>query len=418
MQDRQKPEPQPFSLPLDLAGFWELRGGLRLQDDPAQDDVSLAETRLQLTYDKYTPELISRGRFRFTGDMIYDAMAENHDVDLEEGEGFFDLREFWAAFTPVDFLDVKVGRQILTWGTGNLVFLNDLFPKDYQSFFLGRQLDYLKAPSDAIKFAFYSGNVGLDLVYTPRFDADRFVDGTRLSFFDTASGDLRGEDAPLETEQPDTWFEDHEVALRVHGSLEAYEWGLYGYTGFWKSPAGTDPQTGKRIFPELSAYGASFRGPVGAGIGNAEFSWYDSREDRDGDDPFVENSQLRFLTGYEQEIAEDLTLGVQYYLEFMLAHHAYEKNLPAGFPAREKARQWLTLDLNQELLAQNQLRLSLFIFYSTATKDAYLRPLAAYDATDRWKVEVGANLFMGDRDTFFGQFEENSNVYAAARYGF
>ncbi|MFW6031595.1 MAG: hypothetical protein ACOC9T_03300, partial [Myxococcota bacterium] len=32
-------------------------------------------------------------------------------------------------------------------GTGDLVFLNDLFPKDWRSFLLGRDLDYLKAPS-------------------------------------------------------------------------------------------------------------------------------------------------------------------------------------------------------------------------------------------------------------------------------
>ena len=34
--------------------------------------------------------------------------------------------------------DLKIGQQVLTWGTGDYVFLNDLFPKDYQSFFSGR----------------------------------------------------------------------------------------------------------------------------------------------------------------------------------------------------------------------------------------------------------------------------------------
>ncbi|MED5520502.1 MAG: hypothetical protein VX459_02085, partial [Pseudomonadota bacterium] len=35
--------------------------------------------------------------------------------------------------------DIKVGKQVLTWGTGDYLFLNDLFPKDYQSFFAGRE---------------------------------------------------------------------------------------------------------------------------------------------------------------------------------------------------------------------------------------------------------------------------------------
>jgi len=34
-------------------------------------------------------------------------------------------------------------------------------------------------------------------------------------------------------------------------------------------------------------------------------------------------------------------------------------------------------------------------------------------------VEAGANVFLGESDTsFFGQFEDNSNVYAGARYAF
>ena len=38
---------------------------------------------------------------------------------------------------------------------------------------------------------------------------------------------------------------------------------------------------------------------------------------------------------------------------------------------------------------------------------------------DHWNVELGGNVFIGDRkDTFFGQFDRNSNVYASVRYGF
>ncbi|MFP3871038.1 MAG: hypothetical protein ACLFVT_09205, partial [Syntrophobacteria bacterium] len=252
----------------------------------------------------------------------------------------------------------------------------------------------------------------------PRFDADRFADGTRLSFFDPALDDLRGEDMPVETDRPDTWFKDDELALRVYRNIGTYELAAYWYYGFWKGPSGADPDTGENIFPELSAYGASIRGPLGAGIGNVEFSWYDSREDRDGDDPFVENSQLRFLVGYEQEVATDLTLGLQYYLEYMLDYEKYTDNLPEGSPSREEDRHWITLDLNQELMAQNQLVLGLFIFYAPSTGDAYFRPIVTYDATDRWKIQVGGNIFTGDQETFFGQFEKNSNVYGAVRYSF
>ena len=97
---------------------------------------------------------------------------------------------------------ITLGRQILTWGTGDLVFINDLFPKDWVSFFIGRDVEYLKAPSDALKVSAFSGWANLDLVYTPRFDADRFIDGRRLSFFNTGRGRLTGRDAVVLVERP------------------------------------------------------------------------------------------------------------------------------------------------------------------------------------------------------------------------
>ena len=55
-------------------------------------------------------------------------------------------------------LDVKLGRQVLTWGTGDLLFLNDLFPKDWVSFFAGRDDEYLKAPSNTLRATQYNGS--------------------------------------------------------------------------------------------------------------------------------------------------------------------------------------------------------------------------------------------------------------------
>ena len=415
----KKEKGKGWTLPANLSGFWEVRGGVRVQDDPVEDRVSLAETRLQLSYDQYLADYLPRGQFHITSDFIFDATVDDHDdVDLEDGEGWIDLRELWLSLTPVDFMDVKAGRQILTWGTGNLIFLNDLFPKDYQSFFLGRDVEYLKAPSDAVKASLYSEVANVDIVYTPKFDPDRYIDGSRISFYDPALGRLRGENNPMEVERPDKWFTDDELAARLYRNVGAYELAAYGYNGFWKEPAGMDPATGQRTFPDLTVLGASVRGPVMYGIGNAEFSWYDSRDDRDGTDPFVQNSEMRLLLGYEQEVATDLTLGFQYYLNYMMDYDNYKKGLTPGAFARDEARHWITVDFTQELMAQNQLVLSLFVFYSLSESDFYFRPRVTYDVTDNWKIQVGGNIFTGKQETFFGQFEENSNVYAAVRYSF
>ena len=80
--------------------------------------------------------------------------------------------------------------------------------------------------------------------------------------------------------------------------------------------------------------------------------------------------------------------------------------------------QVITLQLTQ-LLMNHNLELSLSAYYSPDDQDAYLRPKISYSYTDHVTMEVGANLFWGeDSHTFFGQFEKNTNIYAAARYNF
>lgn len=400
-----------------FAGFWEARGGFRTQDDPHEKDASIGETRLQVEVEPSLGTAI----FKVTADFLYDPVLDRHGVRLESGQGWLDLREANLAFSPLSFLDLKVGRQILTWGTGDFVFVNDLFPKDWQAFFIGRDDEYLKAPSDALKMSFYAPAANLDVVFSPRFNPDRFIRGRRISYFHPALGELAGRNAVIEADLPEAWLRDAEWAVRLSKNAGAYELAAYGYWGYWKSPGGVDPATGKAVFPRLSVYGASVRGPLGKGIGNLELGIYDSRQDSSGSDPWKNNSELRFLAGYEMDlprIARDFTVGFQYYLERLADYDAYRRTLPAGFPRRDEMRHVLTVRLTKLLMNQN-LTLSLFSFYSPSDEDAYIRPKANYKIDDHWSAEIGSNLFTGSsKRSFFGQFQKNTNTYLALRYGF
>ena len=174
-EDKVAKEKQPGvglrdRFPLDLHGFWEVRAGVRTQKDAAQPaDATLGETRLQLE----TEKAWNRAVLEFTGDAYLDAVLE----DVE-----FDLRQLRLTWTPFDALDIRLGRQVLTWGTGDMLFINDLFPKDWQSFFIGRDQEYLKAPGDAIKVGWFNDWMNVELVYSPQFDRDRHITGERISY--------------------------------------------------------------------------------------------------------------------------------------------------------------------------------------------------------------------------------------------
>jgi len=391
-------------LPAETHGFYEIRGGYRLQNDKYEKDMSVMEGRFQLDLFSY----LDWGDIKVKGDVIGDLVTE---------EGDFDLREANIFSRPTDFMDVKVGRQILTWGTGDLIFINDLFPKDWQSFFIGRDTEYLKAPSDAAKVSLFGDWINLDIAYTPRFDHDRFIRGQRISYWNSNLDRTAGQDAIVHTDKPDDWFRDSEIAARLYKNIDNYELAFYGYHGYWKSPGGQNTTRTQAIFPDLNVYGASLRGAIGKGIGNAEIGYYESVDDMGGKNFLINNSEMRYLIGYTQEIAKDFTMGLQYYIEQLLDYGSYKRNRLSG-SARDEDRHLTTLRLTKLLMNQN-LRLSLFTYYSPTDKDVYMRPNANYKVSDNVAVELGSNIFFGDYpQTFFGQFRDNTNVYAGMRYSF
>ena len=389
---------------LDVHGFYEIRSGYRTRKDKYEKDMSIMEQRLQIDLSSY----LDRADFKAKGDIIGDLVEEQAD---------FDLREGYIFTSPYDFMDLKVGRQILTWGTGDLVFINDLFPKDWQSFFIGRDTEYLKAPSDAARISLFSDIANLDIVYTPQFDPDRFISGQRISYWNSNLGRSAGCDAIQHTDKPNRWFRDDEIAVRLYKNINNYEYALYAYRGYWKSPGGLNAAGTQAIFPDLNVYGASVRGSVGKGIGNLEFGYYESDDDQSGKDGNINNSELRFLAGYSQEIGRDFTAGLQYYVEHMTDFSRHKASSPSGL-TRERNRHLITLRLTKLLMNQN-LRLSLFTYFSPSDKDSYMRPNINYKVNDNLAIEAGANIFFGDYpDTFFGQFHNDTNIYTALRYSF
>lgn len=393
-------EETPVS-PWQFGGFVEAGYGGRVQNDPAKNQrTTLEETRsrLELAY------IADRFQISGKGDAVYD------DV-LKKGE--WQTRELTLSFSPLNRLDIKAGRQVLTWGTGDYVFLNDLFPKDWQSFFAGRDDEYLKAPSDSLKTSWYADSFSVDLVWTPTFTPDHTLNGDRFSFFSPATETHIAPDPAVNPDKPsgDTW------SGRIASTYNGIEYALYGYLGYWTSPLGANEQ-GQPRYPEMNSWGASVRAPLGKGLINSEVAWYDSREDRNGINPLVPNSQIRWLLGYEQELAKNLSGGFQYYLEWSQDYDQLKQNSPYPQFETDEYRHLLTGRLTW-LTMQQKLVWSLFVFWSPSDQDSWIKPGVNYRINDNWSVAGGANLFYGkQKHTFFGQHENNSNVWARIRFSF
>ena len=389
---------------IEYQGFCSVRQNFKVADDPYHDkSFNHSEARIQLDTDYYR----TLTQWKWKSDLVLDGYTETIKLDVREAN---------VTLTATKWLDFKIGRQILTWGKGDLLFINDLFPKDFQSFFIGRELEYLKAPSDALKTNFYFKGFQLNLIYTPRFDPDIFPTGERLTFFDSSIG-YRGENNQLPTSQPEDWFVDDEYAYRIQGNVKGFDLALYGYHGFWKSPAGFDINTGQYQFPSMTSFGFSAEGALLGGITSAEFGIYIS-EDNEGTDPLINNSQLRTLLGYARDFKNDWKASVQYYQERTIQYDALIASIPLSSTIPDRTQHTVTLRM-EKMLQQQKWRASLFTFYNITAKDIYLRPNLSYKLTDAWKIDAGSNLFAGAKGTtFWSQFSQNNNVYFGIKWSY
>lgn len=386
-------------------GFVEAAFGTRLSEDPLIDSRNTLEDVRWRVETTWQPQDFS---VAFKADAGYDGI---------ERSAFADIRELSVAFTLGGSTDVLLGRQVQTWGTGDLLFLNDLFPKDFVSFFAGRDDEYLKAPGNAIRLTHYTKAVNIDFVWTPVFEPDVYLTGERFSFFSPLAGRNVAPEPPLSAIEPDERFANGEFALRIFRTVEGREYAAYAYRGFFKQPNALTPAL-EATFAPLGSLGASIRQPLGPGLFNSEVSYYASRDDGDGTDPLLPNDQLRVLFGYEWEAKPRFTVGLQYYLEWTLDHDELLANSPFPQFEPDEVRHLVTNRLTYRTNL-DKFTWSLFTFYSPSDSDFYLRPQFVYRHSDRWSVAAGGNLFGGsDAHTFFSQLQDATNAYVRIRLSY
>ena len=393
--------------PLQVHGFLLGNYTFRTEDPDGKEGGPFlwADERLRLELSDNAKACPS---FQFKGDLFYDNVANKpsglvREAYLDCSRGPFDLR---------------VGRQIVTWGVGDLLFINDVFPKDWSAFFSGRPMEYLKLGVDAAKLGVTTPALNAELVVIPSFTPDNLPSPDRFFFYDPLANITN-----RALREPASTVGNTEFALRLYRRLAGTDVSVYAYHGFYRDPSFRpdelpQPTHLNGFYPRLNTYGASAQRNVGAGLLSLEAGYYDSENDRHGVDPAIPNSQFRFLAGYQRPVGSDFTVGAQYYTEIMKDYASYKATLPPGFTLQDHVRHVLTVRLTRFFKYQTW-RLSLFSFYSPSDQDAYLIPEVWHAFTDRLSLTLGANIFQGSRSTtFFGQYHRDSNLYSAIEYSF
>ncbi|MBT7807887.1 hypothetical protein HN766_20455 [Candidatus Poribacteria bacterium] len=390
-------------------GFVVTHGAGRLRgtgsDGAPTGDFLIREDRFRLDLEGWSEDIDAE--IKVKAEVVHDALARRLAADL---------REAYIDYATGD-LDFRIGRQVITWGVGDLIFVSDVWPKDWVSFFAGRPMDYFKVGIEAVRARLWSDVVNVEVVAATPFEPDTLPDSALFGVANPFAGV-----ESVRVEMPRVGYGNVEFAAKVSRKALGLDLAAHAYRGFWSTPsartnAATPPTSVTMFYPALSVYTLTAQTNAAGGVISAEAGLYDSRDDRDGSDLATPNSQIRGLVGYDRPLWSDARVGAQYYVELMDDFGAYEGALPPGFPSESEYRDMVTLRLEQ-MLRRQTLRLSLFAFYSPADSDYLVQPTAEYKLSDELRVAVGADLFGGDAHTMLGRFDRSDNVHATARFDF
>ncbi|MFQ5842822.1 MAG: hypothetical protein ACE5I8_10340, partial [Thermodesulfobacteriota bacterium] len=195
-----------------LMGNYSLRTSDQKPEGKEGRNFLLAEERLRLDIFGWTEFIEASARVK--ADFLYDHVAQEFDTDL---------REAYLDYTT-GILDLRLGRQIITWGVADLLFINDIFPKDYVAFFSGRPLEYLKIGSDALKIGVYPDFISAELVVIPIFEDNNLPTQDRFLLFDPFP-----QIQNRAKEEPNTEIDNTEIALRIFRNIWNFDTSLYTF---------------------------------------------------------------------------------------------------------------------------------------------------------------------------------------------
>ncbi len=343
--------------------------------------------------------------------------------DEVTGETKLDIRELRLQYRLFNWLDLSIGRQVSTWGVADMLFINDLFPKNWNANFSGREMEYMKDSSTSFRATSYFGGFILDLVYHPRFTSDTTPTGIYFSVFDPNSGTLISNPSGSQNSMVKSPSGGNdEIAVSLKKRIGNLEFALYGYRGFFKNPKGVAMSDNllRAYYPELSVVGASVEGQIGPGIFSSEIGYYDSREDRAGKDPMIENSLFKFLLGYKLDLNANITAGIQWYREIMSDYEEYEASVGYSPYRKKKNHDTFTLRITYKAM-QDTLFANLFTYFRPQDRDSFTRLDITRKINDNFSVTAGISIFTGKDnyiDREFGMLRHDDNIFVRLRYSF
>jgi len=333
-----------------------------------------------------------------------------------------ELREGYFSVFAGD-LELRAGKQIIVWGRADEINPTDwLSPRDYT------------------------------LLFPEAYDARFGVVSLRADYYLTANWKVEGVWLPIPTvstiplpagfsmnEQiPEIRWKNAEGAFKLDHSGGDVDFSVSYFTGFNRAPelqvVGLNPGPPPTPIPGLTHHriqgvGGDFATTWGHWGFRGEIAYVHTKNPQ-GVPGGPQNPYIFYVLGLERRFLENLNVIAQYYHRYIFHHYDPQdpiQAINAVFMSQlDRMQDGLVLHVNKKFW-NDTLDLDTAFVLNFQRTNFMIRPKAAYDITDEWKVSVGGEFYRG-KDVYFpsvaqklsqfGFLEKNTAAFFELRRSF
>lgn len=325
-------------------------------------------------------------------------------------EGYLHLRS--------DSADLRIGRQIIAWGRADQINPTDnLTPRDFTRY----------SPEDG------DLRLGVTAVQANYFLEGLTLTGVWLPYFKPNVLPFPPETSALAYSQHAQEHSKRQWAIKIEQSSQAVDWSLSYFNGYDLNPdVGIDNVTHAGVTLGLNHHRIRVLGgdvaTTAGRYGLRAEAAYTFTDDSSGTDPQIKNPFFYMVLGADRTFLENLNVNLQFFLRLVSHYHnpaeisdplvramtIQEAVLNNQLDATQQgmslriSKQWFNENLSSEVAC-----------IATFPRRSYLiRPKLTYAVTDRWKGTLGADVFRGGKDTYYGSLRDNSTAYVEIQHEF
>ncbi len=395
---------QAFAQGVDISGFARNYTGFLMND---ASEFSIVQNTFNLNFEQRTDKV---------GFKVNPVLYHYFDKEID-----FRLREAYLdAYFPK--LDIRIGQQQIIYGKAEGVFITDIVsPKDLSEFLLP-DFDEIRMGVTAVKLNYFFGMNNLEAVWVPVFTPTRIAEPGSIWAPKLFTPPLPLLDYSSKEIKPS--LENSEVFLRFSRMTSKADFELVAGYHWLDDPAihmttVIDQTTMRPIgldanaeYHRMSMAGGSLSTTLGGFVIRSEAAYNHGRYFQTTDplatDKTVKKDYLHYMVGLDYSL-KGVKLSAQFMQEFIAD---YEVGIN-----QEEFESTMTFLAAKDFFRE-KVWLELFAYAGLNKGDALIRPKISYAFADGFDLQMGANLFTGDREGRFGQYKDNSMLYWKIKYSF